>query len=220
MDSWWQLGEWSGISGNELAVYQITCPFCMERGSFTTVYHGEKKKTNSQKKLNFDTLKCENCAGYVLVLWSASSFSGSQGMHGYKVLPWPLKYESFPNHWPEPVGRYWLQAKSNIIEENWDAATLMARSAMQIALREKGAEGKNLKQEIENLANKGVLPPTMKEWSDHVREIGNESAHPMPDAEAKDQKDAQDIIKFLDFLLEYLYDLPFKIGKYRSRHEK
>lgn len=29
MDSWWQLGEWSGVSGEELALYNITCPFCI-----------------------------------------------------------------------------------------------------------------------------------------------------------------------------------------------
>lgn len=30
MDSWWQLGEGHGYHGHELAMYQITCPFCME----------------------------------------------------------------------------------------------------------------------------------------------------------------------------------------------
>ena len=60
MDSWWRLGEGFGYSGEDLAVYQITCPFCMERGNLETEFHAEKKKPNSDKKLNFDALKCGN----------------------------------------------------------------------------------------------------------------------------------------------------------------
>ena len=39
MDSWWELGEWSGHRGDDLAVYDIECPFCAERGNFETVHH-------------------------------------------------------------------------------------------------------------------------------------------------------------------------------------
>jgi hypothetical protein len=81
MDSWWELGESGGFHGNELALSRITCPFCMEEGNFRTVHHAEKKKPNGTKKLNFDTLQCGSCNGYVMVLWSASS-SGS-GLHGF-----------------------------------------------------------------------------------------------------------------------------------------
>ena len=215
MDSWWQLGEGLGCRGKNLAVYQITCPFCMERGNLETEFHAEKKKPNSDKKLNFDTLKCGNCAGYVMVLWSAGEYGGR--LHGYKVLPWPLRFKKYPEHWPETIGRYWLQAKDNISNENWDAAVLMARSALQTALRDHDANGNNLKEEIQDLAKKSILPPVMKEWSDHVRELGNDSAHPHPEQVATDPEDARDIVSFLDFLLECLYSLPYRIKQYRER---
>ena len=44
MDSWWDLGEWTGQRGEDLALYQITYPFCMEDGNFKTVFHAEKKE--------------------------------------------------------------------------------------------------------------------------------------------------------------------------------
>ncbi|HHT10253.1 MAG TPA: DUF4145 domain-containing protein [Candidatus Atribacteria bacterium] len=131
-----------------------------------------------------------------------------------------MKFEKYPEHWPEAVGRYWLQAKRNICDENWDAAALMARSALQIALRDQGAKGKFLKQEINDLAAEGVLPPIMKDWSDHVRELGNDSAHPNPSQGPTNPQDAQDILCFLDFLLEYLYSLPHRIQQYRERGKK
>lgn len=215
MNSWWELGEWSGSRGAELALYQITCPFCMESGNFNVAHHAEKKKPNGHKILNFDTLECGNCKGYVLCLWSAGS-----GLHSFRVLPWPLKYEKHPEHWPATVGRFWLQAKRSLADENWDAATVMARSSMQAALREQEAKGPNLKQEIESLTQKGLLPPIMREWADTLRDLGNESAHPHPDQPPMSSRDAKDIVRYLDFLLEYLYDLPKQIAEYRTRDGK
>jgi hypothetical protein len=104
--------------------------------------------------------------------------------------------------------------------ENWDAAAVMARSALQAALRDCQAKGHNLKQEIDDLASKGILPPNMKDWSDHVRELGNDSAHPNSRQAPTNPQDARDIASFLDFLLEYLYALPYQIEQYRERQGK
>ena len=220
MNSWWDLGEHSGYRGNELAIYQIECPFCHEKGKFETAFHAEKKKPNSDKALNFDTLKCANCAGFVMVLWSATEGSFGGTLHDYRVLPYPLRINAAPPHWPEAVQRYWVQAQRNLQDENWDAAALMARSALQVALRESKAQGKTLKDEIDDLATKGILPPLMQDWSDNVRELGNVSAHPQPGQPGTAGEDARDIVQFLNFLLKYLYTLPKRIEDYRSRRQK
>lgn len=218
--SWWDLGEWSGQGGEELAIYQIECAFCGQRGNFSVEHHAEKNKANSKKKLNFDTLKCGNCSNYLLVFWSASEYGiGRESLHAYYEIPFPLKLNEAPDYWPKGVQRYWIQAQRNLQDQNWDAAALMARSALQAALRGNNAEGGNLKKEIEDLAKKGILPPLMKDWSDNVRELGNDAAHPKPDQEATTQEDANDIVMFLDFLLEYLYALPKRISDYRKRRK-
>ena len=217
MNSWWQLGEGTGFHGQRLATYRITCPFCMESGNFETAFHAEKNKPNSEKKLNFDTLKCGNCTGYVMVLWSATERGNGRGLHDYRVLPWPLKLEKYPEYWPDAVGRFWLQAKRSLSGENWDAAIVMARSALQGALRDQGASGNNLKQEIDRMADNGNLPPIMKEWSNEIRELGNESAHPEPQQAPPSPNDAGDLVSFLDFFLECTYSLPHRIDRYRQR---
>jgi hypothetical protein len=214
MNSWWDLGEWTGSNGDSLSMHDIVCPFCNERGNFTVAFHAEKRKAQGRKLLNFDTLQCGDCASFLMVMWSASTMGG---MHGKIMMPRPLRIESFPDYWPETVGRYWLQAKRNIKDENWDAAALMARSSLQAALREQKATGRSLKQEIDDLAEKGILPNIIKDWAHNVRELGNESAHPTAEQEATDPKDARDIVKFMDFLFEYLYALPKQINEYRAR---
>lgn len=224
--SWWSIGQHSGYQGTELADYKITCAFCGERGNWELEHHAEKKKPNDDQRLNFDTLKCGNCAGYVMVFWSAGD-----RLHDYKVLPWPLDYDSCPEHWPEDIGRYWLQAKKNLADENWDAAAIMAASAMQLALRselqkkEEGDEGdaepmdQTLFEEVKHLAEKGVLPPIIVEWADELRWLRNPAVHPQPGKEGTDPKDAKDVVQFLDFLLRYLLDLPHQINEYRDRKD-
>jgi hypothetical protein len=76
-----------------------------------------------------------------------------------------------------------------------------------------------LKQEIDDLAIKSLLPPIMREWSHNVRELGNDSSHPTPSLPPTSAKDASDIVGFLDFLLEYLYTLPKRISEYRARKD-
>lgn len=214
MDSWWDLGELSGVPGDVLDVRSIVCPFCEERGDFSLEHHAEKQKAQSIKTLNFNTFKCGNCTNYIMVMWSASSYGE---VHGRVILPYSLKTKDYPQHWPDTVGRYWLQAKKNLEAENWEAAALMVRSSLQIALRGQNAEGKNLCKEIDNLAKKGILPNIMQEWAHNVRELGNESAHPQPEQEPINPKDAKDIVKFMDYLFEYLYTLPKRINEYRER---
>jgi hypothetical protein len=214
MNTWWDLGEWTGFDGNDLALFRITCPFCMEQGNFEIAFHAEKKQPNGNKVLNFDTLKCGSCAAYVQVFWS-----GGSGAHDFRVVPWPLKIDKSPDYLPEAIGRYWLQAHRSLLDKNWDAAAVMARSALQLALRENKAQGHNLKQEIDDLSSKGILPLIMKEWAHHVRELGNDSAHPKPKQPPTNPKDAKDIVQFLDYFLEYIYSLPKRIKEYRKRHK-
>lgn len=212
MDSWWSLGEGRGYAGGDLALYKITCPFCMEKGNFSVAYHAEKKQPNGSKVLNFDTLKCGSCASFVQVVWA-----GVRDLHDYRVQPWPLTYNEAPEYLPDGVARFWLQAKRSLVGRNYDAAAVMARSALQIALREHDAKGSNLKGEIDDLAKKGLLPPIMQEWAHSLRELGNDSAHPAPNQGPTTSKDANDIINFIDFLFKYLYELPSRIKGLRER---
>lgn len=218
MDSWWELGEGAGFHGEKMEPWRLCCAFCNEKGNFSLAHHSEKTKANSQKRLNFDVYLCQNCMGPVLVLWSAAEYGSiSYGLYAFRQMPWPTGKPEPSENWPKDVQRFWPQAHDNLRTENWDSAAVMARSALQAAMRDKAAKGKNLKEEIEDLAVKGILHPLMKDWSHEVRELANESAHPGPSSTETNPQDARDVVRFLDFLLNYLYDLPRQIEDYRTR---
>jgi hypothetical protein len=211
--SWWDLGEWSGYDGDKLAIHQIACAFCGETGNFETVQHFERKKPGgTSKTLNYDTLRCDHCGNLMFVFWSVSASGGGRNrMHSYRVLPWHQSTTDHPQHWPPDVGRYWLEARRSIEGKNWTAAALMARSAVQLVARSYGAKGKNLKEEIDDLAVKGLILPSMKDFGHEVRVLANEGTHPQPGTTGTDEKDAKDVVEFLGLLMTMMYDLPKQI---------
>jgi hypothetical protein len=218
--SWWDFAENRGFPGDELALHRITCAFCHEDGNFSTIHHEQRKHAENDKVLNYDILKCGNCGNLMMAFWSASVMSIGHGMHDFKCVPWARRTTRFPEHWPPDVGRYWMQARRSLEGENWDAAALMARSAVQLIVRYQKAKGNNLKQEIDDLGAIGILPPIMVEWSHEIRVLGNENAHPAPGDKGTEQKDAQDVVELLDQLLSTTYDLPHAIEQYRERRKK
>ena len=218
MGSWWELGESVGNQGSSPELWRIECAFCGEEGNFALAFHGEKKKPNTSKKLNFDVYQCKNCMGYVHVLWSAGDGWG-QGLYGMRILPWPISSKRKPSeNWPEGVKRFWIQAHDSLARENWDAANVMARSAVQFMVREQNAKKGVLKDQIDDLVSKGNLHPLVKDWATEVRVLANESAHPdAPIPADATPQDSRDIVNFMDLLLTNLYDLPKQIESFRQR---
>lgn len=213
--SWWSLGEHSGYTGDQLALHRVECAFCGESGNFTHKSHHERENSETKKKLNYETLQCVQCGNFTAVFWSSSG-----RLHDFVQMPRPTRTTKHPKHWPTDVGRYWLQAKRSLEGRNWDAAALMARSAIQRILRQYEASGKTLKDEIDDLANKGLLPPIMKEWAHEVRELGNEGAHPKPESDGTSEADASAVVKYLTMLARLLYDLPHEIDAFRERKKR
>jgi len=92
----------------------------------------------------------------------------------------------------------------------------MARSAIQLVARSHNAKGKNLKEEIDDLAAQGLISPIMKEWAHEVRVPANEGTHPQPGTKGTTEKDATDVVEFLSFLMTVMYNLPHQIEEYAS----
>jgi hypothetical protein len=215
MESWWDFGNSSGYRGDDLATYRISCPFCLQNGNFAKTHHEERTNANG-KTLNYDILRCENCGNLTMAFWAV----GDGGLHDWKTVPWPLRYDRHPESWPKDVGRFWIQAKQSQLAKSLDSAAVMARSALQLALRHAGAKGQTLFKDIDQLSENGALPPLMKDWAHEVRLLANDSAHPEPGDLPPTSKDVEDILRFLGFMLEYLFELPSRIESYRGRKEK
>lgn len=93
---------------------------------------------------------------------------------------------------------------------------LMAlRRTLELLLKDKGATKWGLKDKIEEIAAKGLLPDTLKEASSLAKMLGDTAAH---DKELEiDQYDVEAMAEFVGFIIEYLYIVPDKINTYKER---
>lgn len=107
--------------------------------------------------------------------------------------------------------------ESALKTKNIDTAVCLIalRRTLEIVCKEKNAVGHNLWKKIEDLSNKGILPPELKHASVITKTYGNMGAH---DAEISATKqELEQVIEFVQYILDYLYILPDKINKIQEK---
>lgn len=87
-------------------------------------------------------------------------------------------------------------------------AAVVGRRALQNALIDKGAKGRDLVDQINEL-NDEELPKRLKIAAQHVRLIGNDAAH----AREVTADDVAALVNFAGLVLEQMYVLPHEIAK-------
>ena len=93
---------------------------------------------------------------------------------------------------------------------------LMAlRRTLELLLKDKGATKWSLKDKIEEIAKKGLLPDALKEASSLAKMLGDTAAHDK-DMEIE-QYDVEAMVEFIGFIIEYLYVVPDKINTFKER---
>lgn len=95
---------------------------------------------------------------------------------------------------------------------------LMAlRRTLELILVDKGSTKWGLKDKIEEIAKKGILPASLKEASSFTKKLGDSAAHGK-EIEV-DSSDVNSMIEFVEYIIDYLYILPYKIERYKKRIE-
>ena len=77
------------------------------------------------------------------------------------------------------------------------------------------AAGSNLALKLGDLQAKGHIDQKLLRWAHGVRLIGNDAAHEVDQAVAKE--DAKDILDLTDALLMYVFSLDKKFREFESR---
>ena len=125
-----------------------------------------------------------------------------------------------------PLGKVESNSVPGKVKEAYEAALktksidkyvcLMAlRRTLELLLKDKGATKWGLKDKIEEIAAKGLLPDTLKEASSLAKMLGDIAAH---DKELEiDQYDVEAMVEFIGFIIEYLYVVPDRINAYKER---
>ncbi|MGB4388527.1 MAG: DUF4145 domain-containing protein, partial [Caldicoprobacterales bacterium] len=119
-------------------------------------------------------LKCCVCENISLGSVYVDRALVSRGLE-YSSIVYPMKtYDS--NHMPKEIyNAYEVALKARYLDGA--LCLLSLRRTLEIICKQQGENNGNLVVKIQNLANKGVLPPVLKDASDILRKLGNEAAH-------------------------------------------
>jgi hypothetical protein len=112
-----------------------------------------------------------------------------------------------PENLPGEVERVYLQAERNFPTlGNEEAAGTMYRKALDVGLKiiAPTVTG-TLKSRISELVKQNRLTPSLGEWADQIRLLGNDTAH---DIDQPTREELEALRNFSDLVLRYLFTLP------------
>jgi hypothetical protein len=182
-----------------------TCPHCLREVRFdilASTQHG---------RMLHQIQRCQACDERVYRQVDVDE-------QGHTLAQWPLTgIRTAHPAVPAPIAADWLEAHLCLSIRAFRGAAAMARRAVQGIAVERGATDGKLHAQLKELEAKTTLHPSMVEWADHIRLLGNVGAHPGADGlETVSEDEARDVVRFLDELLRWLYELPAETAAARA----
>jgi Domain of unknown function (DUF4145) len=98
---------------------------------------------------------------------------------------------------PDEIQRDHREAWSCFYGGDYRASVIMARAAVQRAVRALNGTGSNLASEIQDLAARNIITDFLRSWADEVRFSGNDAAHPEDLGEVT-RDDAAESLRFME----------------------
>jgi hypothetical protein len=184
------------------------CPYCKAISNFSL---GEQI-TGGHLEGRFVSLDtCQNCD-------TPSYFSvPSQQDRENVVDSYPIVDIDVDEELSRDVKVAFNEAIKSLNEGNWNACVLMCRRALEEAMENLDASGKDILKRFDDLASKGKITADLKKWVHEVRLAGNLTVHGSPDKKWADQQDAEEVVEFCRWFFRYIYVLPQQLAERKAR---
>jgi hypothetical protein len=213
-----------------LIIIKLRCPSCYNETGFIITcldgYENAKEITLAGKTHQLVhahcLCKCPNCKQVVLakIETTLANYQNIQeALKNFHYTP-TLSFINLLEYWPKPPEPYsheslpddlkiiykdlqeilWLKKSPSIVVGG-------CRSVLECALNELGAEGKSIRDKIDDLFNKGVITKVLANWAHHIRIEGNTAIHEIKTT----PEEANEIVEFTKIFLIYTFELPHRI---------
>lgn len=206
-----------------MSVFRADCPYCYTRSVAFEITGGPELEGH---RALWDVLAfCARCDRGVVATFEMPGTDGPEAMNPgvlpdpVAIFPSPPKTE-VPEHTPKNVGNYFRQGRESLVSGNWDAAGVMYRKALETCLKQKFPQynrNDSLYKRIERAEMDGALTKDLAEWGHQIRILGNDAGH---EEEPFARHDAQELDRFTEMLLLYLYTLPGWLSAAREGSEE
>lgn len=151
--------------------------------------------------------RCTICGGVLLAVAPVINPNDPHRMDITNIWPAPqIVHESVPDR-----ARIFLEQAIASIHAP-AGAVMLAGSAVDAMLKEKGFKKGSLYSRIENAAAEHLITAEMAEWAHEVRLEANDQRHADEDAALPNEAEASKSIEFATALAQFLFVLPARVA--------
>jgi hypothetical protein len=184
---------------------------------YTEYFGDEDPQYMEYVELHWILYQCPVCKKPTLVQDHRSSFEQWEDQWPFhSEILYPQK-ANILKYLPESVAKE-LSSAINVKARDCNMYAVAVGRTLEQVCRDKQACGKNLFEQLQDLANKGLLPSTLIKASNKLRIVRNLGAH----ASLGDvnKSDVEILDALLNSILEYLYRAPALIDELKSTIKK
>ena len=198
------------------------CPHCGNRAPQKLVHvqncSGTGWLTDTGEEMDltviYFTASCDTC-NHLLIYSSVDDFVDDQNFNTAELV-FPKSGE-LPKSVPKAVANIYNEAiRIKSLAPN--AFAVQIRRALESLCEDRGAKKKVLAQRLQELADRGEIPPTLAEATDVLRYLGNIGAHAAEESVMPWQVHTMD--EFFRAVVEYVYVAPSKLKDFRDSLSK
>lgn len=161
--------------------------------------------------------QCQNCEDFVLLL-AVKAQVGREEYVYVQHYPQGKPNDDVPLEIPEHIAADFKEALRCQFVKAHRATATMCRRALQASCHNLQAAGRKLIDQIDDLAQKGIITAALKDMAHQVRLVGNVGAHPDKDGlEDVQPEDASDLIEFSREFYDHVYVMPAKLDALKKR---
>lgn len=176
----------------DLPTEQYTCGYCSDKVASGKGYKIGGRSDGSAAMIGAIYI-CPSCHGPTFVTPDDKHFPDAP--YGNPVL-----------HVPNELNLLYEEARKCTSSNYYTGSVLLCRKMlMHIAVGQGADKDKAFLYYVTYLYDKHFIPPNGKHWVDHIRQKGNEANH---EIRLMSQKDAHDLLIFIEMLLKFIYEFP------------
>jgi Domain of unknown function (DUF4145) len=193
------------------------CPHCNGRSVFNCVTNTFIRDIPGRRGYEWAAaMQCPGCLRYVLGVVEAA---GNPPRLSYQAhYPLGAPDDSVDESVPASIASDFSEALRCLWVKSYKAAVAMCRRAVEVSCADLKASGKNLKEKIDDLANKGIITEPLKQMAHRVRLTANEKLHGKDDdLDAFTEQDAEAIVKCVREYFHHVYVMPALLRDYEQR---
>lgn len=183
------------------------CPHCKVAQPYLAAeYSFETTAHDGQRRRLWSAFVCRTCGGAVVA--GTTRFGNGTAEGQIEIYP---SAGSVADTIPEKPRRLLEQAVSTLHAP--DGAVMLAASAVDAMLKEKGLAEGSLYVRIDRACREGILTADMAAWAHQIRLDANDARHADVDAGPHTSESAGHAVEFARALAEILFVLPARVTR-------